>query len=160
MISTRILDLIGAAAFLILGVLLVFASAPLEAPGQQWMVDRGFWPKWVGILMMLVSAVMALQGWTGSARRIEAMPRLSAWFLLSSLAGFLVLLPLLGYFVSSLLWMVLLGKIAGERSVVKLAAFALVWIALGYVVFWKILFVPLPVGMVEEWLGLDDWIYR
>ncbi|MGQ0543854.1 MAG: tripartite tricarboxylate transporter TctB family protein [Betaproteobacteria bacterium] len=160
MISRRLLDLVGAGAFLALGAALFVASGPLETPGHQWMVDRGFWPKWIGALMMVLSTTMALQGWYRSAGQVEAMPGRSAWLLLASLAGFLLLLPLLGYIVSSMLWMVVLGRIAGERSLVKLLAFALGWIALGYIVFWKILFVPLPVGLVEEKLGLDYWIYR
>lgn len=160
MISSKILDVLGAAFFLVFGAALFFLSRRLEVPGDGWMVDRGFWPKWIGILMIALSIGMAIQGWRALASSVDFLPRKPAWLLLGSFAAFNLLLPVLGYFAASFLWLVVLGMIAGERSALKLSAFAIVCVALCYVVVWKILMVPLPVGELERVLGLDQWIYR
>lgn len=124
------------------------------------MTDMGVWPKWIGILMIFLSLGMLIQAHKLPLRQIAFMPKKCTWFLLASIAAYNLSLPLLGYFIGSILWMVVLGLAAEERSVPKLFAFGTVSALLGYLVFWKILMVPLPVGSLETLLGIDYLVYR
>ncbi len=160
MVGSRTLEYAGAAFFCALGLAFFLGAQRLSVPGDIWMVDRGFWPRTVGLLMMVLSLIMAVQAWRRPSRLIDALPKKPAWLLLASFAAFNLLLPVLGYFAGAFLWMVALGLIAGERSLGRLAGFAAAGVAVGYVLFWKFLLVPLPVGVLEEWLGLDHLIYR
>lgn len=160
MIGSRTLELAGAAFFVALGLAFFLAAQRLAVAGDEWMVDRGFWPRAIGLLMIALGAVMAVQAWLRSPEKVDALPKRPAWLLLASFAGFNLLLPLLGYFAASFFWMVVLGLIAGERALPRLAGFAAIAVASGYLVFWKLLLVPLPVGALERLLGLDYLIYR
>lgn len=160
MLSSKTLDLLGAAFFLAQGVALTLIAARLEVGGGNWMVDRGFWPKWIGILMIGASLVMALQAWRANSQTVQFLPKRATWLLLASIALFFIALPWLGYVFGSLLWLVAVGLIAGERSPVRLAVFSLAAVSLGYLVFWNVLSVPLPVGALDRMIGLDGLIYR
>ena len=51
------------------------------------------------------------------------------------------------------------GYFAGEKSVKKLLVFSLVVVFIGYIIFWLILSVQLPLGSFEKYLGLDFFLY-
>jgi len=51
------------------------------------------------------------------------------------------------------------GYFAGEKSVKKLLVFSLVVVFIGYIIFWQILSVQLPLGSFEKYLGLDFFLY-
>jgi hypothetical protein len=159
-IASRTLEWLGAAFFCALGLALFLGAQPLSVPADIWMVDRGFWPRTVGLMMMALSLIMAVQAWLRPSRPIHALPKKPAWLLLASFGAFNLLLPFLGYFAGAFLWMVALGLIAGERSLGRLSGFAAAGVVIGYLLFWKFLLVPLPVGELERWLGLDHLIYR
>lgn len=161
MIGSRKLELSGGLFFFVFGLVLYLLARRLEIPGGAgWMVDTGVWPKWIGILMIFLSLGMVIQARTLPLKQITFMPRLCSWVLLGSFVIYNLLLPLLGYFIASILWMVVLGLAAEERRVLKLFAFGAVSAVLGYLIFWKILMVPLPVGSLERLLGIDYLIYR
>ena len=161
MISSTTLERIGGLFFFAFGLTLYWLARCLEVPaGADWMTDMRVWPKWIGILMIFLSVGMMVQARKLPLRQLAFMPRKCTWLLLASIAGYNLLLPLLGYFIGSIPWMVVLGLAAEERSVSKLLAFGTVSAILGYLIFWKILLVPLPVGSVEVLLGLDFLIYR
>jgi hypothetical protein len=161
MIRSTTLERIGALFFFAFGLTLYLLARGLEVPaGAGWMTDMGVWPKWIGILMIVLSMGMMIQARKLPMRRIAFLPKKCTWVLLSSIAAYNLFLPRLGYFISSILWMVVLGLAAEERSVSKLFAFGTVSAILGYLIFWKILLVPLPVGSVEMLFGIDYLIYR
>jgi hypothetical protein len=161
MIGSRKLELIGGLFFFAFGLTLYLLARGLEVPaGAGWMTDMAVWPKWIGILTIFLSLGMMIQARILSLSQIAFMPRKCTWVLLASIAAYILLLPLLGYFIASILWMVVLGLAAEERSVSKLFAFGTASALLGYLIFWKILLVPLPVGTVEMLLGIDYLIYR
>lgn len=160
MLASRTLDSLGAVLFCALGIAFLIGGQSLSVPGDIWMVDRGFWPRTIGLLMTALGLVMLVQAWMRPSQPVDVLPGRPAWLLLASIAVFNLLLPYLGYFLGAFLWLVALGLIAGERSLGRLAAFALVAVVIGYLLFWKLLLVPLPVGTLEERLGLDHLIYR
>lgn len=151
MINARTLDLLGAAFFMVLGLVLIAMGRELEVSGGNWMVDRGFWPKWIGWLMVVASLVMALQAWRRPGSPVALLPKGATWLMFASIVAFYLLLPLLGYFLASLLWVAALGAISGERSALRLIGFAAAAVVLGYAIFWYVLSVPLPAG--TSWTG-------
>lgn len=161
MIGSRKLELIGGLFFLAFGLTIYWLAQQLEVPAEAgWMTDTAVWPKWVGILMMALSAAMMIQAQKLPLRQIAFIPKKRTWVLLASLAAYNLFLPLLGYFLGAILWMVVLGLAAEERSFFKLFSFGIIATLLGYLIFWKILMVPLPVGRLEIMLGLDNFVYR
>jgi len=160
-IGSRKLELIGGIFFFLFGLTLHWLARRLEVPaGAGWMTDTAVWPKWIGILMMVLSVGLMIKAGKLPLRQIAFLPKKCTWVLLASIGGYNLLLPFLGYFIGSILWMVVLGLAAEERSVFKLFAFGAVSSILGYLIFWKILLVPLPVGSLEMLLGLDNLVYR
>jgi hypothetical protein len=160
MMNSRTLDLIGAAFFLVLGIAFAVSGYQLASGGGNWMADRGFWPQWIGIFLIAASVVAGFNALRGERRMIEVLPTGRTFLLLLAIIVFFLALPWLGYVIGAFLWLIATGAIAGERSPWRLAGFSAAAVAVGYLVFWQILLVPLPVGELERLLGLDALIYR
>lgn len=66
--------------------------------------------------------------------------------------GYLVLIQLLGFFLSSFLFLVAAMSVLGYRKRLVLLAVAVGWVAFAYLVFYRMLFVPLPEGLLVRLL--------
>ena len=66
------------------------------------------------------------------------------------------LLNFFGYALTTIFWMFGVGYFAGEKSVKKLLVFSLVVVFIGYIIFWQILSVQLPLGSFEKYLVYDS----
>ena len=64
-----------------------------------------------------------------------------------------------GYALTTFVWMFGVGYFAGEKSVKKLFVFSVVVVVIGYLIFWQILSVQLPLGSIEKSLKLDFLLY-
>ena len=81
--------------------------------------------------------------------RIGAVYVALAW-----MAAYLVAIQMVGYFISTMVFMVgaMLGL--GYRNVPVIAAVTGGWLVFCYVVFYKLLYIPLPVGpLLEPFIG-------
>lgn len=161
MVSSKILERIAGVCLLIFGSVLYYLSTNLKVPESGgWMINIAVFPKWLGGIIVLLSIGMIIQSRWSPSRPIVLNPKLRSWVLVTSLVIYILLLPLLGYFAGSILWITVLGLISQERRISAIIATALIVTFLGYIIFWKILYVPLPVGRIEELLGLDELFYR
>jgi len=145
--------------FFVMGICLYLLAGRIDT-GQAWMINIGFWPKWLGIGMILFSLIMLVQARQSQDKPINILPQRESCLLIGSFIIYLLTLPLFGYFIGSIFWLVGLGIIAGERSVPKLLALGIFITGIGYAVFWQVLYVRLPVGVFDALLGLDAFLYR
>ena len=103
---------------------------------------------WVGLLWVfcLYLLVRTLRG------REEPPSRtgdLSVVFQFMGLAiGYLVLIQLLGYFISTFLFLIAAMTMLAYRRWLRLLAIVGGWVVFVYLVFYRVLFVPLPKGML------------
>ena len=152
---TRTVDLITATVILVLGVVVIGDSLRL---GAGWGGDgpkSGFFPFWLGTILVLSAAVLVMQAWRRGAR----VPFVSKEKLRPVL---IVLLPALGLVVATQ-WIGLYAAsalyIGGYmRGVGAHRWLTVVLVAVGipivtFLVFEQWFLVPMPKGPLEAWLG-------
>lgn len=107
-------DLAAAVMFLLLGLSLCVSAVSLPA-GIGTLPGPGFFPSVIGGLVVLLSALLLRQAWTRQAGRIEV----SNGRVLAGTAGLTLVYLLLwgsgGFIVRTLVFLVLLLRLFGER---------------------------------------------
>lgn len=139
------------------GALVVARSFP-RTPGAGWMDDPRLWPTLLALALAGLSAMLLVR----PDRRERTVAFTGAGWGLALLATGAVYLWLLwwaGYFTASVAWVAAVMLIAGERQWVSVVATSLALTAAGYLLFWKVMVIALPPGLVDEWLGLTH-LYR
>ena len=72
---------------------------------------------------------------------------------------YVLLLPFLGFFLGTVIWMFSLAYLTGERRWWVLISFTGIVTIISYVIFWVFLGVSLPIGTVEKVIGLAQLLY-
>jgi putative tricarboxylic transport membrane protein len=129
----RAVDLATASIFVLLGGIVVFDSIRI---GIGWGTDgprSGFFPFWLGVILILASVTIAVQAWRRAAdqpfvTREQLVPVLKV---LWPATVMVILITPLGLYVASTLYLALLT----------------------FVVFELWFLVPMPKGPLEAWLG-------
>jgi hypothetical protein len=152
---TRTVDLMTAAVIFAVGVIVVTDSLRL---GAGWGGDgpkSGFFPFWLGTVLMLTAAALLVQAWRRSARvpfvsRERLRPVL---IVLLPAVGLVVLTQWLGLYVASALYLGgYMRAVGGHRwSSVVLLAIGIPVVT--FLVFERWFLVPMPKGPLEVWLG-------
>jgi tripartite-type tricarboxylate transporter receptor subunit TctC len=104
---------------------------------------------WVTLIVILVIVALIYRppdevASTPGLRRMDRVARLAVL-----MALYVVLTVFLGYYVSSAVFLAGSMWLLGERRWPMLVGVTLLWLAFAYVMFWRLLFVPLPLG---RWL--------
>ena len=135
-----------------LGICLLFLAATFVLPENEAVGPAAMPRLWIG-LMLPVCAGLLVQGCRGRHAEVQRRPRvdLVAW-LAALLAGYVVGIPLLGYVMSSALFLPLAMLVLGERSFGRVGLVTFIWVVGSYLIFVRLLYVPLPAGRV--WEGL------
>ena len=60
MFSIRTINLFGTFLLFLYGVVLYYFGLKIENQ-NNWMIDRGFWPKWLGLLLVLITIITFFQ---------------------------------------------------------------------------------------------------
>lgn len=138
-------------------VYLVARSFP-RPPAGGWMNDPTMWPQLLAIVLVVLSVPLLLR--RGGAERSASFAGVGRGLvLLASGAVYVWLLSLAGYFTASMGWLVAVMLLAGERRWLPLVTTSLALTATGYLLFWKVMVIALPTGVLDEWLGLTR-LYR
>lgn len=140
-----------------LGVYLVARSIP-GPPSGGWMEDPAFWPRILAGAILVFSALLALRP-GGPERTVLFAGAGRGLLLLALCAAYVWALGWAGYFAASTLWVVVVMLVAGERRWPVVVATSLLLTAAGYLLFWKVMVIALPIGIVDEQLGLAS-LYR
>lgn len=164
-VSTKAIDILVAALFLVGGALVIYDSVRL---GFRWGADgpeAGYFPFYIGLFLCIASVINAIRAFMGkdiSEESFVSVPALKMVLMVLIPTIFYVLvigglgpIPGLGIYVSSVifiaLFMVLLGKYSWLKSIL-VGVGVMVTFFLMFEVFLK---VPLPKGPLEAAFGLS-----
>jgi putative tricarboxylic transport membrane protein len=147
----------GVALFVMaLGAIAMFGSVKV---GIGWAVEgpqSGFFPFWVGLIVVLASIVNFVRAAAVSRARVFA-----EWSQLAQvrkvvipMAIYVVAVPLLGIYISSALLVAGFMRWIGHYRWPLTLCIAIGLPILTYVTFEKWFLVPLPKGPLEDWFGL------
>jgi|SRR5690349_3212703 putative tricarboxylic transport membrane protein len=152
---TRTADLITAAVLFIAGLIVVGDSLRL---GAGWGSDgpkSGFFPFWLGAILLAVTAVIFAQAWRrGSGApfvtRAKLVPVLQVlWPATAMVAATHVI----GLYVAAALYLALYMSWVGNHRWTTVALVAVGIPVITFLVFEKWFLVPMPKGPLEAWLG-------
>jgi hypothetical protein len=152
---TRTVDLITAGFVLALGVIVIADSLRL---GAGWGIDgprSGFFPFWLGTVLVLAAAALLVQAWRRGARvpfvnRQKLRPVL---IVLLPALGLVLVTEWLGLYVASALYLGGYMRAVGGHRWLAVVLIAIGIPILTFLVFERWFVVPMPKGPLEAWLG-------
>jgi len=151
----RLADLITASFLALLGGVVVFDALRL---GIGWGTDgpqSGFFPFWLGVLMIAACAAIALQ----AARRATTVPFVTrekfrpVLKVLWPAVAMVVLTQWIGLYVAAALYTGFYMRWIGRHTWLAVLAVAILFPLATFFVFEKWFLVPMPKGPLEAWLG-------
>lgn len=151
----RAVDLATASVLILLGGVVVLDSMRI---GIGWGTDgprSGFFPFWLGAILILASLTIGLRAW----RRSTAEPFVTREQLgpvlkvLWPATAMVILIKPLGLYVAAALYMGFYMRWVGRHGWLAVALCAIGVPLLTFVVFETWFLVPMPKGPLEAWLG-------
>ncbi|PYN49145.1 MAG: tricarboxylate transporter [Candidatus Rokuibacteriota bacterium] len=151
----RAADLATASVLILLGGVVVLDSLRI---GIGWGSDgprSGFFPFWLGVILLLAAATIGLQAWRRSTAkafvtRAQLDPVLKV---LWPATAMVILIRPLGLYVAAALYMGFYMRWVGRHSWLAVVLCAIGVPVLTFVVFEMWFLVPMPKGPLEAWLG-------
>jgi putative tricarboxylic transport membrane protein len=151
----RVADLITASILMLLGGVVVYDAVRL---GIGWESDgprSGFFPFWLGALLMLMCVAILVQAARRPpdrpfVRREQIGPVLKV---LWPMAATIVLMQWIGLYVASAIYTAFYMRWIGRHAWVTVAVLALGIPLVTFIVFERWFLVPMPKGPLEAWLG-------
>ncbi len=140
--------------FLLLLAIAVIWEAANMPPSASFGPGAGFLPFWLGLLLAVLAIMLCVSAWRSLAKRKESgsiFPRkqalLAVTLTMAGLAGYILLIEILGYLVDTFLFVVFLVKVV-ERETWRLSLPVAAGTVVGlYTIFHILLRITLPVGM-------------
>jgi hypothetical protein len=153
--SHRTVEVSTAIAMVAFGAIVIYGSLQV---GIGWGAEgpkAGFFPFYIGVAIIIASVFNALTAATQDARKLFA-----DWSQLGSVlqiviptAIYVIAIPFIGIYVSSIVLIALFMKWLGRYGIV-LSLVISVGVMVGtFLMFEKWFLVPLPKGPIEDWLG-------
>src|SRR5262249_19925984 len=151
----RTADLITAAVLIIGAALVIFDSLRL---GIGWGSDgpsSGFFPFWLGVIMVAACLLVIVQAWRRSVDRpfVERAQFRSVLTVLWPATAAVVLMQFVGLYVASALYMGFYMRWVGRHRWLAVVAIGVGVPIVTFFVFEKWFLVPMPKGPLETWLG-------
>ncbi len=151
----RTADLITAAVLILGAALVIFDSLRL---GIGWGSDgpnSGFFPFWLGVMMVAACLLIALQAWRHSADTpfVQRAQLRSVLKVLWPATAAVVLMQVTGLYVASALYMAFYMRWVGRHRWTTVVALGVGVPLVTFFVFEKWFLVPMPKGPLETWLG-------
>jgi hypothetical protein len=151
----RVADLVTASVIMLLGGVVVYDAARL---GIGWGTDgpkSGFFPFWLGVLLLVMCAGLIIQ----AALREESRPFTTREQLgpvlkvLWPAVAMVVLMQWIGLYVASALYIGFYMRWIGRHSWLAVVGLAVGVPLVAFIIFEKWFLVPMPKGPLEAWLG-------
>ena len=151
----RAADLATASILMLLGGVVVLDSMRI---GIGWGTDgprSGFFPFWLGVILLLASAAIAVQAWRRAidkpfVTRQQLSPMLKV---LWPATVMVILITPLGLYVASTIYLAFYMRWVGRHGWLAVALCAIGVPLLTFLVFELWFLVPMPKGPLEAWLG-------
>jgi hypothetical protein len=105
---------------------------------------------WLYLILVLSGIVLwqTLRGKDKAAPKIERTGLVA--LTLAVLIGYFLVMPLIGYFLSTFLFIVLMLHLLSYRKKILIYVIACGWTLFSYLVFYKLLYIQLPLGIFED----------
>ena len=105
---------------------------------------------WIYLILVLSGIILwqALRGRDKAAPKIER-PSLLA-LTMAILIGYFLVMPYIGYFLSTFIFIVVMLHILSYRKKILIYVIAVSWCVCSYLVFYKLLYIQLPLGIFED----------
>ena len=151
----RVADLTTALVLVAAGLLVIWDSLRL---GIGWSTDgprSGFFPFWLGLILLGCCAAIVVQTIRRADRR-SFVTRSAMGPVLKVLVpatGFVVLTQLIGLYVASALYMAVYMRWIGRHKWPVVLVWAIGFAVVTFLVFDVWFLVPMPKGPLEAWLG-------
>ncbi|HEX2215749.1 MAG TPA: tripartite tricarboxylate transporter TctB family protein [Xanthobacteraceae bacterium] len=147
-------DRIAGSFFLLLGIGVVIGAVHLQL-GTPSEPQPGFFPFLGGAALVLLSAILIIRDLRARTNEAESWGQMRAPLLaLAGLVAFVALLRPLGYVPATAILTVVLLLVFEVRKVWVFALAVPIVSAGTYLLFDRLLGIPLPPGPVDAWLGL------
>jgi hypothetical protein len=151
----RAADLTTALLLMAGGVIVIWDSIRL---GIGWGTDgpkSGFFPFWLGVILVACCVAIALQAqWRGDRRPFVRPGGLGPVLkVLLPATAFVALIEVIGLYASSALYMALYMRWIGRHSWLAAVLLSVGFAVVTFVVFEIWFLVPMPKGPLEAWLG-------
>src|SRR5262245_40694647 len=148
-------DLVTASLLMLMGGVVVLDAIRL---GVGWGTDgpqSGFFPFWLGVLLVVACAGVMIQAWfrTASGPFVTATQLALVLKVLLPALGLVVATQWLGLYVSAALYIALYMRWIGGHSWAAAVACGVGMAILSFLVFDRWFLVPMPKGPLEMWLG-------
>jgi hypothetical protein len=151
--SKPVFERVGMSVLALLGIAIVWQATRIESPWRgDWLNNIAFWPAVLGGVMAFAALLVIVAPPSGGRLTFSGIAPSAL------VSGFMLVwvwtLPWTGFFTGSFLFLVLVAVISGERRPAPLVAQALVNVCVAYVLFWPIMHIRLPIGWLDQRLGL------
>jgi len=105
---------------------------------------------WIYLILILSGIVLwqALRGRDKAASRIERPSLLILTMVI--LIGYFLVMPYIGYFLSTFIFIVVMLHVLSYRKKILIYVIAVGWCVCSYLVFYKLLYIQLPLGIFED----------
>lgn len=137
------------------GAVIVYFSMEYDL-GDRHAPGPGYIPLIAGLCMMLLACVLVFRDIRRERESISSLFRSTNWLRVTitifALLAYAVLLPYTGFLIISILLMYYLIRAAGSYGRGVSAGAAILFSACSYYVFATLLEVPLPAGLLYEWM--------
>lgn len=140
------------------GIFAVIVIVGSLQAGIDWGLEgpkAGFFPFYVGLTILIASAVNVMQAWTRPAG-----PRFAEWGQLRQVlevvvptAVYVGIMPWIGIYVASFLLIAFFMRRLGNYGISVIAPVAIGLPVVAFLVFERWFLLPLPKGPLEAWLG-------
>lgn len=137
----------------IFSLCVVFLLMSFVFPQQRQSVGASVVPRLWMTFLIPICAVLCIRAFRRTGPAETGGTRGRALPFIGLLAAYLALLPFAGYFIASFLFVAAAMRFLGERRLWLASAAAAGWIAFAYLVFYRLLYLPLPAGMLWEMLS-------
>ena len=152
---TRTADLITAAVLLLIGLVVVGDSLRL---GAGWGSDgpkSGFFPFWLGVLLLAMTVAIIVQAWRRGPGKVfvtreQLRPVLQV---LWPAAAMVAVTQVIGLYVAAAIYLAFYMRWVGRHRWLTVIIVAFAVPAVTFVVFEQWFLVPMPKGPLETWLG-------
>ena len=153
--STSIAEIAIASVLMAVGALVISDAVRM---GFRWGAEgpqSGFFPFWLGAILILASAGNIMKAVRQPAQKqfVSRQQLGRVLRVVAPAAGMIALIPFLGLYVASALYMGVCMRWLGRHSWIASLAAPVVIALLTFYVFEKWFLLPLPKGPLEAWLG-------
>ncbi len=145
-------DVIGALILLFVSAWAIIGGLKLGL-GKVSEPQPGFFPFWGGVILAILCAVLLFQAWAGRSKGAEAFGAI--WrpiIMMTGLIVYVALLNIIGYLLATIILSIVLLRVLGTKRVWSLALAALIMALGSYILFDRLLNVPLPAGILSRFL--------